>query len=148
MRVHPFVQRLAGESDFHWRGEETTRLEGFSDAVFAFAVTLLVVSLEVPRTYHELIQAMQGFAPFSFSFALLASGWFNHYRFFRRYGLEDPWSVFLNCALLFFVVFFVYPLKILSLEMFSTDGNLDAGKARTNILVYGSEYAAISHEKL
>ena len=32
---------------------EITRLEGSSDAVFGFALTLLVVSLEVPRTYAE-----------------------------------------------------------------------------------------------
>src|SRR5580658_7039842 len=143
MREDPVIQRLAGENGFCWRGGEITRLEGFSDAVFAFAVTLLVVSLEVPKTFHELMQAMQGFAPFSFSFALLASSWYNHYRFFRRYGVQGPWTVFLNCALLFFVVFFVYPLKFLSVAMFTRDGTLDAAQARTLFIVYGSGFAAI-----
>jgi len=39
--------------NFRWRGGEITRLEGFTDAVFAFAVTLLVVSLEVPHTFEN-----------------------------------------------------------------------------------------------
>ena len=40
---------LAPEKDFCWRAGEITRLEAFCDVVFGFAITLLVVSLEVPR---------------------------------------------------------------------------------------------------
>ena len=88
-------------------------MEGFSDAVFAFAVTLLVVSLEVPKTFDELLDTMRGFLAFAISFALLLSIWYEHYKFFRRYGLRDTPTVWLNSALLFLVLFFVYPLKFL-----------------------------------
>lgn len=104
---------IAGEAGFHWRGHEVTRLEGFTDAVFAFAVTLLVVSLEVPKTYPELIAAMRDFPVFGICFALLAVVWFEHYRYFRRYGFESPVAVILNCALLFCVLLYVYPLKFM-----------------------------------
>lgn len=36
---------IGAERDFRWRGAAISRVEGLSDAVFAFAVTLLVVSL-------------------------------------------------------------------------------------------------------
>jgi uncharacterized membrane protein len=105
--------RISGEAGFRWRGHEVTRLEGFTDAVFAFAVTLLVVSLEVPKSYPELIAAMRGFPAFGICFALLAVVWYEHYRYFRRYGLENAVAVMLNCALLFCVLLYVYPLKFM-----------------------------------
>lgn len=98
---------------FRWRGSEITRLEGFTDAVFAFAITLLVVSLEVPRTFTELLDSMQGFVAFALGFALLFFIWYNQYLFFRRYGLQDVFTITLNAVLLFVVLFFVYPLKFL-----------------------------------
>lgn len=134
---------IAGEEDFRWRGAEITRLEGFSDAVFAFAVTLLVVSLEVPRTFHELMEAMRGFAAFGICFAVLADVWVNHYRFFRRYGLQTPWAIFLNCLLLFFVLFYVYPLKFLFVAVLNGGGGIEAQQARTLFVIYGGGYAAV-----
>ncbi len=52
-------------------------------------------------------------ARFSISFTLLFAVWFNQYKFFRRYGLKDTVTVVLNAALLFVVLFYVYPLKFL-----------------------------------
>jgi len=96
---------------FRWRSREISRVEGFSDAVFGFAVTLLIVSLEVPHTSAELLETMRGFGAFVITFFMLATLWYSQYTFFRRYGLEDRVTVVLNLALLFMVLFFVYPLK-------------------------------------
>jgi uncharacterized membrane protein len=101
------------DKDFRWRSHEILRIEGFTDAVFAFAVTLLVISLEVPKTYGELAEEMSGFIAFGIAFALLILIWYNQYRFFRRYGLQDTTTIVLNAILLFVVLFFIYPLKFL-----------------------------------
>lgn len=98
---------------FRWRSHEISRIEGFSDAVFGFAVTLLIVSLEVPRTSTELLETMHGFGAFVATFVILAGVWRAQFIFFRRYGLEDNTTVSLNLVLLFTVLFFVYPLKFI-----------------------------------
>jgi uncharacterized membrane protein len=100
------------------RRHEISRLEAFSDAAFAFALTLLVVSLEVPRSYQQLIALLHGSLSFACCFALLVWIWHEHNMFFRRYGLQDQWTVVLNGALLFVVLFYVYPLKFMFDSMF------------------------------
>ena len=102
----------------HYR-REVSRVEGFSDAVFAFAVTLLVVSLEVPKTFDELWATMLGFPAFAVSFYLLFMIWLRHYQFFRRYDLEDTTVITLTGILLFVVLFYVYPLKFVWSTFFS-----------------------------
>ena len=106
-------RRIGGEEGFSWRGQEVLRIEGFADAVFGFAVTLLVVSLEVPNTFDELLATMRGFFAFAISFWLLYTVWFDHYKFFRRYGLTDNLTMHLSTVLLFVVLFYIYPLKFL-----------------------------------
>ena len=130
---------LRPEQFFRWRGGEITRLEAFCDVVFGFAVTLLVVSLEVPHTYHELIADMRGFLPFAACFMQLVLIWRTHYRFSRRYGLEDPYTVFLNVVLLFLVLFYVYPLKfvftMLFAELSGIDNSADMGFHEASVLM-------------
>jgi len=101
------------ERGFRWRSHEISRIEGLSDAVFAFAVTLLIVSLEVPRTFAELRETINGFLPFAISFAILIQIWYIQFTWFRRYGLQDALTTALNAVLLFVVLFYVYPLKFL-----------------------------------
>ena len=95
------------------KGRSVSRLEGFSDAVFAFSSTLLVVSLEVPETFPELVTELRGFVAFGVSFGALALIWSVHNAFFRRYDLDDRTTIILNSCLLFVVLFYVYPLKFM-----------------------------------
>jgi uncharacterized membrane protein len=134
--------RISGEAGFRWRAHEVTRLEGFTDAVFAFAVTLLVVSLEVPKTYPELIAAMRGFPAFGICFALLAVAWYEHYRYFRRYGLETAVAVILNCALLFCVLLYVYPLKFMFTAVIGHT-TYSEQEIRTLFTIFGSGFTAV-----
>jgi uncharacterized membrane protein len=101
------------DNGFRWRGQEVTRVEGLSDAVFAFAITLLVVSLEVPKTFAQLRETMQGFVGFALCFLMLLFIWHAQYLYFRRYALDDRVSFLLNALLLFVVAFYIYPLKFL-----------------------------------
>jgi hypothetical protein len=153
------AQKSPKEIPFRWRGGEITRLEGFSDAVFAFAITLLIVSLEVPHTFTDLLIAMHGFFAFAICFALLITIWHQQYIFFRRYGLQDGWTISLNSALLFVVLFYIYPLKFLFgllVDEFSgvtpvvhdATGRLvpviEARQAPELLLIYGAGYIAVS----
>ena len=135
---------------FRMRGSEVTRLESFADAVFAFALTLIVVSLEVPKTFADLISTMRGFPAFAVCFLMLATIWNTHYKFSRRYGLDDGLTRFLTCLLLFIVLFYVYPLKFLfSLGMndmiFGSSGGLQITHRELATLysIYGFGFAGI-----
>jgi hypothetical protein len=116
----PFVPK--GEKYFRWRGREVSRLEGLADTVFAFAVTLLVVALEVPNTFAGLVEVVANFPAFAATFVFLLYFWSCHYRFFRRYALEDRWTQMLNGLILLLVLFSTYPLKFLFSGWFSSMG--------------------------
>src|ERR1700749_1375425 len=96
-----------------WRSHEPSRLETFSDAVFSFAVTLIIVSLEVPKSFGDLLETLKGTGSFAVCFVLLFLIWNDQNQFFRYFGLNDAWTVALNAALLFVVMVYVYPLKFL-----------------------------------
>jgi uncharacterized membrane protein len=98
---------------FRHRAHEVSRLEAFSDVIFGFAVSLLVISLEAPKSYHELMEMMRGFLPFAVCFFIFIDIWWEHHDFFRRYALQDRVVNILNTLLLFVVLFYVYPLKFM-----------------------------------
>ena len=140
--IHPRHTGIA--PGFRPRGTGHTRIELFSDAVFAFALTLLVVSLEVPRTFHDLMKSMEGFVAFAVCFAVLMQIWFKHYGFFRRYGLQDMTIRVLNSVLLFIVLFYVYPLKFLWTNLLGGErAGFSFAEGRMLLVIYGLGGAAV-----
>lgn len=102
------------------RGAEVTRLEAFVDATFAFAVTLLVISLDaIPDSIPGMLQALKGVPAFAASFAQIMLFWSAHATWSRRFGLDERGSSFLSLALVFLVLVYVYPLKILFASFFA-----------------------------
>jgi len=131
------------------RRAETSRLEGFSDAVFAFALTLLVVSLQVPSSYDELVHTLRSFVAFAPSFSALIWIWYLHREFFRRFGLGDGPMVVLNAVLLFVVLLYVYPLKFLATLVFgqllepANTAPILSSQVSQLIVIYGIGYVAV-----
>ncbi|MEM1449492.1 MAG: TMEM175 family protein [Planctomycetota bacterium] len=105
---------LTGERYFRWRGGDVSRLEGLADAVFALALTLLVVRLEVPETFAEVEQALGRAPVYVACFAFFLWVWYCHYQFHRRYGLEGPLTVTIDGMILFVVLMFALPLRYMA----------------------------------
>ena len=93
---------------------EHDRVVFFSDAVFAIAITQLIVDLQVPEVAHvesgrQLRDALPQIGGFALSFAVIRLFWMGHHRLFRHIkGLN--WSlVLLNVLFLGCIAFLPYP---------------------------------------
>jgi uncharacterized membrane protein len=151
------MSELQRDSDgFRLRGLAMTRIETFTDAAFAFALTLLVVSLEPPTDMGGLSDALRQVPAFLLSAAMLMMFWWGHHEWSRRYGLNDLRTVLLSCLLVCTVLVYVYPLRFMFGLMMAwlaqlsgipfasshrISGPDDVG---TIFLVYGIGFAAMS----
>ena len=114
--------KTSAKDKIKWRSHEPKRIEAFSDGAFAFAISLIIFSLDVPKNSHELLKSMKGTLPFLGCFVLVFRIWYEQYRFFRRYGMNDIVTIFLNGFLIFLVLVYVYPLKFLWSTVFLIEG--------------------------
>src|SRR5215204_4385331 len=93
------------------------RVLSLSDGVFAFALTLMVLTVTVPTPASvpsaDLAAAVRRqwpeFASYAVSFLVVAVFWFAHRRLFRLVVADDGPSGWLNIAFLFAVTFLPYP---------------------------------------
>lgn len=115
-----FLNQCPVEGGFRMRGMAMTRIEVFVDAAFAFAVTMLVISIDqIPSTMAELIEVSKYIPAFILSVGQLVIIWHNHSIWSRKFGLEDAKTVFLSISLLIVVLIYIYPLKIMFEGLFA-----------------------------
>ena len=109
-----FVDGCRVEDGFRLRGEEMTRIEVFVDAAFAFAVTLLVISIDkIPTSVPQLFEISKEIPAFILSVAQLLWIWYTHSVWSKRFGLEDMQTIVMSAALLIIVLIYIYPIKML-----------------------------------
>ncbi len=101
-------------AEFRMRGKEPGRLENFSDAIFALAITLLLISTSPPTSFEQVRRFAYELFPFLVCITLIMLIWHEHFQFFLRYGLRNSRMLVLNTLFLAIVLFYVYPLKFLT----------------------------------
>ena len=152
------LDQLVVKDGFRQRGMDMTRLETFTDAAFAFAVTLLVVGGGdyVPVTFDEMLAAMQQVPAFAACFANIMFFWYAHHVWSRHYGLEDLRSSLLSMLLIFVVLIYIYPLKAIysgAIEFFSggyfpsffsLDAEDPASDLRVMFTIFGVGYSSLA----
>jgi uncharacterized membrane protein len=151
------IEDLPVKGVFRLRGLDMTRLETFTDAAFAFALTLLVISLEPPTSAVDLRAALREIPAFVVSGSLLMMFWWAHHEWSRRFGLEDGVTVVLTCVLVFTVLIYVVPLRFMfglffvwiawltGLPIGSPEISLDGpGDVNTMFAVYGFGFMSMA----
>lgn len=97
------------------REVETARLDAFVDASFAFAVTLLIIAGAEPlNDFSDLVRALGRIPAFAAGFALVVMFWLGHRSYGRIAPRRDTWSATLSLAIVFMVLIYVFPLRMLT----------------------------------
>ena len=114
---------------------DTSRLEAFSDGVFA--ITLLVLEIKVPDTDGNLgrglLNAWPSYAGYAISFLVILVMWMNHHRIFKFIVRTDDWLLAANGLLLLLVSFIPFPTKVLAEHLQGPD-------ARTAAVFYSGTF--------
>ena len=109
-----FIDSCRREEGRIIRGDNMTRIETFVDAAFAFAFTMLVISIdEIPKSPPELFELSKDIPAFVFSALSIGAVWLAHAKWSRTFGLQDSITVYLSLALVILTLVFVYPIKLM-----------------------------------
>jgi uncharacterized membrane protein len=119
---------------------ETSRVEAFSDGVFAIAITLLILDIKVPPGADlalHLLQEWPFYVSFLISFTFIGIMWINHHRLFTHIARSDDVLLILNLLLLLGVVVVPFSTAVLATRL----GQVDE---RTAGILYNGTYFFIA----
>lgn len=120
-----------------------SRIEAFSDGVFAFAATLMVVNIDMGGNLQFDKATGIGLLSFFVSFFVLVGLWWVHYNFFRRTNYLDNWIIAFNSILLFVALYYVFPLKTM-VQSWAGEGGINSLQDLSNLFVlYGIGFILI-----
>jgi uncharacterized membrane protein len=122
--------------------KEVARIAAFSDGVFAIAITLLALQLEIPSgsqvdVWAELQQLWPGFLSLVISFAVIGSYWVAHHRLFAVVERYDERLIWLNMLALFFIVLMPFTTSLIG-----EHGDGDAAVVVYSLSVAAAGFAA------
>jgi uncharacterized membrane protein len=114
----------------------TSRVEAFSDGVFAIAITLLILAVGVEHAPHGdlgtyLVELWPAYLAYAVSFLTIGIMWANHHLLFDNFARVDRPMVLLNILLLMLIAFVPFPTRIVAEFARSEADRRDAA------LVYG-----------
>ena len=132
---------------------DTQRQDAFVDAAFAFAVSLLIIAGGEPlASFADLHLALARIPAFACGFALIALFWLAHRSWSRLSDARDGWTTFLSLAVVFAVLVFVFPLRLLTetATHFMSGGRLPGAglmssfeDLRWTYVIYGSAFGVL-----
>ncbi len=105
--------------DSHEHDEGTSRIEAFSDGVYAIAITLLVIEIGVPKlsSGESLSSALTDrwpeYGAYALSFLTIGISWANHNSFFKMFTHTDHVFLILNVFFLMCIAFLPFPTAVL-----------------------------------
>jgi len=137
-----------------FRSPESQRLDAFVDAAFAFAVSLLIIGGSEPlRSFTDLAVALARIPAFVFGFALIALFWLAHRTWSNITPVRTGWTTFLSLAVVFAVLVFVFPLRLLAetATHYMSGGVLPGGRLMSSLtdlrwtyVIYGAAFAVLA----
>jgi uncharacterized membrane protein len=118
----------------------TSRIEAFSDGVFAIAITLLILEIRVPvgagnDLWHALGQLWPNYVAYLVSFLTIGIIWVNHHAQFVRIVRSDRALLFWNLNLLLWVSFLPFPTAVLARYLGSGSGESAASAFYAAVLL-------------
>ncbi len=111
----------------NYRGNNASRVDNLTDAVFGIAITLLIFNLSNPNSFTDLLTFTKTLPAFMISISFLILVWREHLRFSLIYSLNNKGFIILNTIFIALVIFYVYPLRFLSLFLTSVFFKVDIG---------------------